>query len=267
MESRLYALGPGDTREQWDLYGNISALVPCEKGGFLATLRDGIYHLDPGGPTLTWLIPLEADLPGNRFNDGYSDTRGNFWFGSMDDGHAKASGRFYRLDAGGQVHSLDDFGTFCITNGPTFSADGRHVYFTDTVNRAIHRAPLAADGTPGGPELFIDFRPYAGHPDGMCVDTEGGLWVCHYGGAQISRFSPAGNYDYSLSLPVPNITKCCFGGPDMATLFITTARGAPGPGASDHPLSGGLFAVDVPFRGIPITPVPNPPGAANTPRT
>lgn len=261
LKSRLYALGPGDVREQWELSGNISAMVPCEQGGFLTTLRDGVYRLDLTGPTLTHLIPLEVDMPGNRFNDGYGDTRGNFWFGSMDDGHVKASGRFYRLDSDGQVHPIDEFGAFCITNGPAFSADGRWVYFTDTVNKMIYRAPLSDEGKPGMPEVFIDFHPYAGHPDGMCADTEGGLWVCHFGGAQISRFLPSGTCNYVVRMPVPNITKCCFGGPDMGTLFITTANG--GTRNDDVPLAGGLFALEVPFRGFAVTPVSYSPPAAD----
>lgn len=257
--SRLHRLSENGEQRSWHFPGSLSSAVPCREGGLLATFQNGVAHIDPSSETVTPLIALEEDLPTNRFNDGCSDTRGQYWFGSMDNDQVQASGRFYCLDTHGEVHRLDSFGHMIIANGPTFSLDGRWVYFTDTVAGKIFRAQLDDQGRPGGAVLHIAFGKNDGHPDGMCTDTEGGLWVCHWGAGRVSRFNASGELDRSFDLPVPNITKCCFGGKNMQTLYITTA--ATGLGADEldcYPLSGGLFALHVPFSGEAAVSVSRP---------
>jgi D-xylonolactonase len=169
----------------------------------------------------------------------------------MDDRHQRRSGRFYCMNGEGVVKQLPSFGEICITNGPTFSADGEWVYYTDTLEGKIFRAGLDERGNPGASELHIDFGELSGNPDGMCTDTEGGLWVCHFGGSRITRFLPCGSADQVIELPVPNITKCIFGGANLRTLYITTA--AIGLDASErqrYPLSGSLFSTVVSYQGF-----------------
>lgn len=253
FQSRLHRLSHNDIRQSWHFPGQISAVMPCRGGGLLATFEDGLHHIDLATEMVTPLLALEADRSNNRFNDGCTDTHGQFWFGSMDQQQQDRSGHFYRMDLDGKVHWLEDFGDVCITNGPAFSADGQWVFFTDTLDKKVFRAPLDDQGIPGAPELFIDFTPLPGHPDGMCADTEGGLWICHYGGARVTRFNAQGEVDREILLPVPNITKCAFGGKDLSTLYITTATaGLDEQQQQEFPLSGGLFAVDLPFQGSVI---------------
>ena len=173
----------------------------------------------------------------------------------MDDNQVKSSGAFYRFNANNnatnQTEKLAQLGDICITNGPTFSQDGQWLYFTDTMASKIFKASLKGDGSIGEQKLHIHFSEEQGHPDGMCTDTEGYLWVCHWGGARVSRFDPRGNLVSEINLPVPNITKCCFGGPTLNTLYITTASA----GLSDAelqktPLAGGLFSVEVEQQGF-----------------
>jgi len=259
IRSHLHRLSRDGSKRSWHFPGHISAVIPCESGGVLATFENGLSHIDLETNTVTPLLSLEMELPDNRFNDGSSDTRGQFWFGSMDDNQRDLSGSFYRMDRNGTVECLYTFGKVCITNGPAFSTDGVWVYYTDTLGQKIHRAPLDEDGRPGAPELHIDFKAQRGFPDGMCTDTEGGLWVCHFGGSRITRFLASGEVDQVIEMPVPNITKCAFGGPTLQTLYITTAATALDEAQrKDYPLSGGLFAVDIPYKGAPTTAVVRP---------
>lgn len=256
MASRLHRLSGAGEQSSWHFPGSISSAVPCVEGGLLATFRDGLAHIDLASETVTPLVSLEEDLPDNRFNDGCSDTRGQYWFGSMDDKQRQASGRFYCLDSAGQIQRWDHLGHMCITNGPTFSLDGRWVYFTDTVAGKIFRAELDEQGRPGAPILHINFGADDGHPDGMCTDTVGGLWVAHWGTGRVSRFNSSGELEQAIELPSPQVTKCCFGGPRMQTLYITTAAvGLSKEGLERYPRAGGLFAVDVEFSGEPAVPV------------
>ncbi|WP_114325660.1 SMP-30/gluconolactonase/LRE family protein [Candidatus Colwellia aromaticivorans] len=252
-----------EVHKTWAFSNNISSVVPCAEGGLLATFRDGVAHINLKNSQVIPLCELEKELVDNRFNDGCADTRGNYWFGSMDDKQTDASGAFYRFnahsndnadndtDTNKQVEKLTQLGEICITNGPTFSQDGHWLYFTDTMAGKIFRARLGDDGAIGKKELHIHFTQDQGHPDGMCCDTQGHLWVCHWGGARVSRFDSKGNLVSAIKLPVPNVTKCCFGGPNLNTLYITTAAtGLSEAQLQETPLAGGLFAIELEQQGF-----------------
>ena len=244
----------GET-ETWPFPDSISSIVPAQSGGFLATFDYGVAHIDLQENKVTRLLRLEEDLPDNRMNDGCCDTQGNLWFGSMDTKQLNLSGSFYRLGAAASAEKIESVGPFCITNGPTFSEDGRWVFLTDTVERRIYRAGLDTDANPAHIEIFIETDPALGHPDGMCTDRDGGLWVCFFGGAKVIRFDRDGNADASVDVPAPNVTKCAFGGHDMKTLFITTATaGMSAEQLEEFPLAGGLFAAEVDYEGFCFPP-------------
>ena len=111
----------------------------------------------------------------------------------------------------------------------------------------IYRFALAADGTLGKREELVAFPENWGWPDGMATDVEGGIWVAHWGGSRLSRFLPDGRLDRVVTLPVTNVTSCCFAGPHLERLFVTTAS----IGCDDEPLAGCLFEVMPGVRGAP----------------
>lgn len=258
IASMLYRLNPDNTTQQWHFPGQISSVVPCTQGGLLATFENGLSHIDLDTESVTLLRPLELNRPNNRFNDGCSDALGQFWFGSMDNLQKEALGSYYRLNVKGDVEKQEQFGRFCITNGPAFSPDGGWIYFNDTVERIVYRAPLTKLGGAGRPEKYVQLEATDGHPDGMCTDTQGGLWLCHFAGGRVTRFVD-GDIDQVIPMPVPNITKCAFGGAKLDTLYITTAAtGLTEDQRQAHPLSGGLFAIQLPYQGLAATPVARP---------
>jgi sugar lactone lactonase YvrE len=170
---------------------------------------------------------------------------GTLYFGTMDDDEKEPTGAFWRY-SGGQ---LDRFhGDFVVSNGPVVSHDGRTIYTTDTKGGVIYAHDLK-DGVPGEPRRFIRFEEGWGHPDGMAVDAEGHLWVCHWGGSRVSRFSPEGAIERIVPVPTAQVTKCAFGGPDMTTLYITTA--AIGRDPHIDPMAGQVFVVETGIRGLP----------------
>lgn len=259
VSSNLHKIDLYGGKHSWHLPGLISAAVPCVSGGLIATFQNGIFYINLKTGCTSLLHPLEQDMPENRFNDGCSDNYGQLWFGSMDDKQKDMSGHFYRLSAAGQIDRLDNFGQCIITNGPAVDCNSSILYFTDTVAGRVYRAELGDDGSPSDPHLHIDFSSQPGHPDGMCCDTDGGLWVAQFAGHRITRFDANGKEDTFIELPVPNITKCAFGGTDMRTLYVTTARvGLEATDLAKYPLSGGLFAVDVEYDGIPMPPIEYP---------
>ncbi len=171
----------------------------------------------------------------------------------MDESEKLASGSLYRLDGDLSLHKEDD--NYVITNGPTFSADGKTLYHTDTAKRTIYAFDVSETGAISNKRVFVQLEAEEeGYPDGMTVDSESCIWLCHFGGARISRYSPDGEVLEVISMPVPNITSCTFAGSELDTLYITTARYLlSAEKVRQFPLAGGLFSCKPGLTGLPTS--------------
>lgn len=237
----------GSERRSWDAPGQVSFIVPASGGGMVCSLDDGLYRFDEASGGFALLARVEADLPGNRFNDGHVGADGALWFGSMDDAEARPSGVLYRFD-GARVARMDD--GYIITNGPAISPDGRTLYHTDTLLKRVYAFDLAPDGSLSGKRLFVELAD--GYPDGMAVDAAGCLWVATFGGWRIDRFDAAGGKLGEVRFPCANVTKLAFGGGDLCTVYASTARkGLSSEELAAQPLAGGLFSFRVETPGLP----------------
>ena len=251
----LHRLHPASgVAAQWQFAEEISAVAErVAAPGLIVTLRRGFAEFDPAtGGEPRYLHQPEPDLPGNRFNDGKCDAQGRFWAGTMDFACEAPTGALYRYDAQGGCTRHDS--GFAVTNGPTWSGDGRTLYFNDTVKRGIYAYDFdLAAGTVSNKRLWHRFASEDGFPDGMTTDAAGRLWICHWGGACVSCHDPVSAEElYRVKLPTRNVTSCAFGGPDLRTLFITTASSGLTPEQrADEPLAGGLFAVAMDCAGRP----------------
>lgn len=238
----------GDHQQSWTAPAQISFILPTKNGSFICGLQDGIYHFSSSTGQFSRCNDVERDMPANRLNDGFVDSRGLIWFGSMDDGETNPTGSLYSMDRDGVVVAHDH--DYVITNGPAMSADGRTLFHTDTPNKTIYAFDVAADNTLSNKRVFVTLS--VGHPDGMAVDADGVLWVAVFGGWRIDRFSASGNLLGSVPFPCANITKLTFGGTDLRTVFVTTARkGLTGAELVQQPLAGGLFSFRSDSTGLP----------------
>lgn len=242
--------GSGD-RRSWPAPEPIGFIAPIEDGGFICGLKSGLYRFDPGsGAFEPHLCGFEPAGLGNRLNDGFVDPAGRLWFGSMHDAEVASSGALYRLDAGPAVHRCDD--GYRVTNGPATSPDGRVLYHVDTVGRTIWAFDLDDHGGLSGKRVFTRIvRPDA-YPDGLAVDVEGCVWVALFGGWGVERYDSGGRLIGRIELPCANVTKPAFGGPELKTLYLTTAWVGLSPDArGEQPLAGGLFRVETDVAGLP----------------
>jgi sugar lactone lactonase YvrE len=237
-------------RRSWDCPEQIGFLLPARSGGFVAGLQSGLHRFDEASGAFERIAEVEPDRPSNRINDGVVDPSGRLWFGTMDDSERGRKGSFYRFE-GGEVIATGLEG-IAITNGPAVSPDGRLLYWVDTVGGSISVCDVAEDGALGPSRPFARIDPKDGHPDGPTVDSEGCVWVGLYAGWEARRFSPAGEVVGRVRFPVANITKIAFGGPDLRTIYATTARHLLKPHElEEQPQAGDLFAVEVDVRGTP----------------
>lgn len=242
--------GAFETKPMPELVG---AVVPRRRGGYVAAMQSGFKAFDWGSPTITTIAHPEADKPGNRFNDGKCDTRGRFWAGSLAIDTKPGEGALWRLDADGRVHRMDQ--GFQVSNGLGWSPDDRRFYFTDTGAKRIYVYDYEAEsGAIANRRVFVQLPDGVGSPDGLTVDSEGHVWSAHWDGWCVTRYDPDGRVDRVINLPVPRPTSCAFGGADLSTLFVTSARiRLSAQQLAEAPLSGSVFALSAGVRGLPDT--------------
>ncbi len=233
-----------------DFDEEIGCFAEREEGGFIAGLRSGLWFLRGDGTKERMVARPETDPAAARFNDGRADPWGGFWAGTQWEGEGPAAAGLYRLTRERALLQIE--GGLAISNGLAFAPDGRRAYHSDTEARTIWRYPLDADtGAVLGPREV--FRAMGGEmPDGASVDAEGCYWVALYGSGRVARLSPAGDEIGSWPLPALCPTMPAFGGPDLRTLYVTTAREDRSEAElRQYPLSGSLFAMAVDVPGLP----------------
>lgn len=199
-------------------------------------------------------VPL-PDAPQARFNDGRTDPSGVFWVGSMGNnvgpngeglGVVDGLGKLYRYQSGGALQEVE--AGIGVSNTLCWSPDSTRFYFGDTLKNEIRAYPFdaATSAIGSGRPHFAGFE--RGLPDGSAIDSEGYIWNCRYGGGCVVRIAQDGSVDQVVEMPAENITTCCFGGPDLTTLYVTTASAGK---AERDRLAGSLFAIETQTRGLP----------------
>jgi sugar lactone lactonase YvrE len=246
-----YRLDSGE-QTTWQFQEEITSLAARAGGGFLCTARNGFALLDLDRSEAREVNLVEAAIGNNRFNDGKVDEYGRYWAGSMDDNQAERSGSLYLLDEHQALSKKDD--GYIITNGPAFNCAGDRMYHNETAGGIgeTFLFDLDAAGNISNKRRFYRYTPEQGLPDGMTVDAEDCLWVAHFGGHGVTRFSADGKIIGRIDLPVPNITSCTFAGDDLDRMFITTARvGLSEAELQEYPLAGALFEYRPGVSGLP----------------
>jgi sugar lactone lactonase YvrE len=228
-------------------YGGIAAVIRRRTaGGYVLAVERGFRFLDDDLEPTGEEVEVFDD-PTIRMNEGGCDPQGRLLVGTMAYDAATGRGTVYRLDADRSVAPV--LPDVTISNGLQWSADGSTAFYVDTPTDRVWRFRYdAADGTFHDREAFIDLSDVDGHPDGMTIDEEGGLWVAMYGGWAVRRFDAEGTPVDVVGLPTRDVTCATFGGADRSTLFITTSRDGWGD-AHAEPEAGSVFALETDARG------------------
>ena len=240
----------------WDLPERVGCIALTVDGGVVCAMegRIAVARLsEDGSVQLQDLARITHPAPGMRFNDGRCDPAGRLWVGTMvmDMALSSALGGLYCLDERGLTGPWVE--GLLTPNGSGFSPDGRSFYLSDSHPQAQQVWAFDFDlqsGSLSGRRSFIDMRPLPGRPDGAAVDRQGNYWICGNDAGLVHCFSPAGQLLRSLPVPFPKPAMCCFGGADLATLYVTSiVPGQPVQTASD--LSGAVVALQPGVIGLP----------------
>lgn len=218
---RLYSRTDTGLRH-WQFGEYVSAAGWVDRDHLLVASETALllFNIETGASE--WFRDLEAENPATRCNDGRADPYGGFWIGTMGKNKEPGAGAIYRYYKG-ELRKL--YAPWSIPNAMCFAPDGRHAYLTDTPEGRIWRQALDKDGWPQGePKTFLDLPAENYRPDGAVVDAGGNMWCAHYGHGKVTVFAPDGRETAYLTVPGARTTCPAFGGPDLKTLFITTAN-------------------------------------------
>lgn len=198
----------------------------------------GWIAVEPDNVTIQPIIHPETDVILNRFNDGKMGPDGRYWAGTMDDSEILATGSLYAFSRDGTWKRQDS--GYRVTNGPTFSPDGKTFYHTDSALQTVYAFDLSSTGELANKRVLHQFSKGEGYPDGMTTDADGCIWIAMWDGHRVEKLSAKGERLGFVAVPAARPTSCTFSTVDANQLFVTSAAlGCP----DGDSFAGGLLSV------------------------
>lgn len=254
-QTLLSADADGHVHDRFTFKDTVSAAGVIDEDRLLVAQSGGLLEFSMRSDSGTVVVPLEDDKPGNRTNDGRVNPAGGFWIGTMSrkGGAEPGAGALYQYRAGTLTKIMGDLN---IPNATCFSPDGRRAYFVHKGNPILTCEIDPATGLPISEWTTFASIEAPGGADGAVVDSAGYVWNARWNGSCVLRIAPDGTIDRQIDLPVSRVTCPAFGGEDLRTLYITTAREGMTPEELERePHAGSVFAIRVDVPGLPETPV------------
>jgi len=220
----IVSFDPETGREEIrELDQRVGFALPCASGRWIWGGDHGLFMLDPDTGASTPIADPEADKPNNRFNDANISPDGRLFAGTIALDKTPGGAALYRLE--NRLRCETAFPAVTNSNGIVWSVDGDVCFYIDTPTRKVLRFDYCDQtGCLDDPQTAIDTDPVIdASPDGMCIDTDNRLWIAFCHGACVIQFDPAtGEPLQRFDVPCLETTSCCFGGPGLRDLYITT---------------------------------------------
>ncbi len=184
----------------------------------------------------------------NGPNDLVFDAHGGFYFTDLGKVREREQDRgcVYYAKADGSFITEVAF-PLMTPNGCGLSPDGRVLYVAETWTGRVWAYDIVAPGqvakapwpSPSGGRLLAGVGGFDLF-DSLAVDAAGNVCVATLFNPGITVISPSGNHKRIAIPGDPYCTNICFGGPGLATAYITLS------------MSGRLVAMDWPAGGCPL---------------
>jgi len=236
--------------QTWDMERRIGFLRPCTSGRIIWGGDGGLYFFDPGSGDSTPIANPEPDLPRNRFNDAGTAPDGRLFAGTIAMDKTQGAAALYQVDD--SLKPVRILSGLTNSNGVAWSPDGQRVFHIDTPTRQVREYRYVGGEFLNG-SVVLETTPLSdASPDGMCIDQEGRLWITFCHGGCVIGWDPSGQTDpIRIDLPCRETTACCFGGPELRDLYVTTGMNGP----ENDPGGGRLFVIrDMAVPGMPVVP-------------
>ena len=249
LGKRLLTQSP-DGPQEWHFPELVSAAGVIDRDTLMIASESALFRFNLETGAKREIAALEAGNPITRSNDGRADPFGGFWIGTMGKQAEPGAGAIYRYYRG-EVRKL--YPNISIPNSICFPVHGRFAHFADSAARKVMRVALDADGWPKGePETFLNLTSHTPEPDGAVIDAAGTLWLAEWGGARVQAYAPDGTLQQTITFDAPHTSCPAFGGPNLQTLFCTTAlQGMDDAARSKHPQAGMTFCAPTTTHGQP----------------
>jgi sugar lactone lactonase YvrE len=243
----------------WEFEDLITGLNRTRAGGLLVHRKNDIVSFDPNTRAIGPVFALSPTMHGMRFNDGRCDANGRLWVGTMPNNIGADGAPLAITEYTGQIHVVGvpstrtfDAGFGC-PNGICWSPDGATLYVADSCDGWLYAYRFDGNGASISERRAFCKLNDLGIPDGTAVDRDGFIWNARWGAGAVARISPEGRLDRVVRVPTVQPTACCFGGDDLRTLFVTSARfGLTREQLAEQPVSGGIFSISVDVAGLEL---------------
>ncbi len=248
LAGELLGFEPSSGKKQcWQAGQMIGTVVPCKTGRLLLATESGLMTFYPENQTFKIEeSPVSKHIKG-RFNDGKCDPLGNLFAGTI---VSNKGASLYRINQNFDYTEL--LSGVTVSNGLAWYSS--FFYYIDTQTQRVDVFDYDIDrGDIKNQRIAFSLEAFEGYPDGMTIDSDGNLWIAFYDGQCVRCFErESGICLCKISLPVPRVTACWFGGDVLNDLYITTAReGLSKEELEKYPFSGSLFKITLPYRGLP----------------
>jgi sugar lactone lactonase YvrE len=239
LNNRLHTTG-----QHWDYDEHVSAAGWVDHDTLLIASETQLFTFNIATEEETYICGLESDNAATRSNDGRADPQGGFWIGTMGKAAEDKAGAIYRYYRG-ELRKL--FANVTIPNAICFAPNGQTAYYTDTIVGKLMTTDLDQDGWPvGKPRMIVDLHAESFGIDGAVVDANGNIWNAQWGASRVARYAPDGTFLQAIDFPASQTSCPAFGGPDLTTLYCTSAtQGMDTPGPDD----GKTFAIQTKTNG------------------
>lgn len=250
QSSLLYSWSFDDKLTQYPLPERLGSFgLTADPLQFICAFESGFAFFAPTQQSIEWVCKIEPANPCTRLNDGRVDRQGNFWAGSMNEESSDRIAALYRLSQDGPQLMLDDI---YISNSLCWNKAGNRMYYADSPSRCIRQYSFDSNNGELGERQDFAHTERGAFPDGACVDAQDNLWSAQWGAGKVRCYSPKGEQISEVNVPCPQPSCVTFGGPDMAHIFVTSAReGLSEQQLSQSPESGNLFIYTSNMRGLP----------------
>lgn len=224
----------GHTVHRIDPQGNVSDVINVpERPSGLGFLPDGTLLIVSMADRCVYKnvdgsLQLHADLSGSvgaDINDMVVDDKGRAYVGNFGydifAGADERNAELILIEPDGSHRIVAD--ELMFPNGMVLTNGGNTIVVAETFGHRLSAFDRDANGDLSNRRVFADLGELT--PDGICLDTDGGIWIASFATGDFARVVDGGEITEQFSVGERAAVACQIGGSDNRTLYCMTYGG------------------------------------------